>query len=234
MPLPGRFTFRKEVRWAPEPVWTGVENPARMGIRSPDCPASRESLYWLSYIGPPGSVRTWQILKISFRKFSDSPSRSHTVVINLISGKYALSHAWSTHSLRVTCSSQHFLMLPAETFGMFPCFLGKAERERRSNFENLLVVEVWRHTLNYYLFQMKPTRCKLLLSIFISTSLHVSGNCVLIIRRTYCICWLGWDCVSSQPADQTHTEWKIPVSHRYSKFSWWWAHSCLKHVEKLK
>ena len=34
---------------------------------------------------------------------------------------------------------------------------------------------------------MKPTRCTLLLGIFISTSLHVSGNCVPIIRRTYCI-----------------------------------------------
>jgi len=48
------------------------------------------------------------------------------------------------------------------------------------------------------------------------------------------VCWLGW--VSSQPADQTatHIEWKIPVSHRYRKFSWWWAHSCPKHVDKLK
>jgi len=27
----------------------------------------------------------------------------------------------------------------------------------------------------------------LLLSIFISTSVHVSGNCVPIIRETYCI-----------------------------------------------
>ena len=34
---------------------------------------------------------------------------------------------------------------------------------------------------------MKPTRCTLLLSIFISTSVHVSGNYVPIIRRTYCI-----------------------------------------------
>ena len=33
---------------------------------------------------------------------------------------------------------------------------------------------------------MKPTRCTLLLSIFISTSLHVSGNYVPIIRRTCC------------------------------------------------
>ena len=24
----------------------------------------------------------------------------------------------------------------------------------------------------------------------------------------------------------------IPVSHRYSNFSWWWAHGCPKHVEK--
>jgi len=37
----------------------------------------------------------------------------------------------------------------------------------------------------YNLFQIKPTRCTLLLSIFISTSLHVSGNYVPIIRRTY-------------------------------------------------
>jgi len=34
---------------------------------------------------------------------------------------------------------------------------------------------------------MKPTRCILLLSVFISTSLHVSDNYVPIIRRTYCI-----------------------------------------------
>ena len=37
------------------------------------------------------------------------------------------------------------------------------------------------------LFQMKPTRFTLLLSIFISTSLHVSGNCVPINRKTYFI-----------------------------------------------
>ena len=37
------------------------------------------------------------------------------------------------------------------------------------------------------LFQMKPTRCTLLLSTLISTSLHVPGNYVPIIRRTYYI-----------------------------------------------
>ena len=37
------------------------------------------------------------------------------------------------------------------------------------------------------LFQMKPARCTLSLGIFISISLHVSGNYVPVIRRTYCI-----------------------------------------------
>ena len=38
-----------------------------------------------------------------------------------------------------------------------------------------------------FFFPLKPTRCTLLLSIFISTSVHASGNYVPIIRRTYCI-----------------------------------------------
>ena len=39
----------------------------------------------------------------------------------------------------------------------------------------------------YDLFQMKPVRCILFLSTFISTFLHVLGNYMPIIRRTYCI-----------------------------------------------
>ena len=50
-------------------------------------------------------------------------------------------------------------------------------------FRSRLLCFVDRASLNN-LFQMKPTRCALLLSIFISTSLHVSGNYVSIIRRT--------------------------------------------------
>jgi len=34
---------------------------------------------------------------------------------------------------------------------------------------------------------MQPTRCKLRLSTFVSTSLHVLGNYVPIIRIIYCI-----------------------------------------------
>jgi hypothetical protein len=53
---PGRFTpgkdpvsIVKEAGWAPGPVWTGPENLAPTGIRSPDRPARSQSLYRLSY-----------------------------------------------------------------------------------------------------------------------------------------------------------------------------------------
>jgi len=43
------------------------------------------------------------------------------------------------------------------------------------------------HTALYNLFQMKPTWCTLLLGIFTWTSLRGLGNCVPIIKKTYCI-----------------------------------------------
>ena len=58
-PRPGRFTPGKDpapivqqAGWTPRPVWTGAENLATTGIRSPDSPARSESLYLLSYRGP--------------------------------------------------------------------------------------------------------------------------------------------------------------------------------------
>ena len=39
----------QEAGWAPGPVWTGAENLAATGIRSPDRPARSQSLYRLSY-----------------------------------------------------------------------------------------------------------------------------------------------------------------------------------------
>jgi len=55
-PRPGCFNPRKdpvpivqEAGWASGSVWTGAENLAPTGIRSPDRPAPSESLYRLSY-----------------------------------------------------------------------------------------------------------------------------------------------------------------------------------------
>jgi len=42
----------QEAGWAAGPIWTGAENFAHTGIRSPDRPAISESLYRLSYPGP--------------------------------------------------------------------------------------------------------------------------------------------------------------------------------------
>ena len=43
----------QEAEWAPGPVWTGAENLGPAGIRSPERPTRSESLYRLSYPGPP-------------------------------------------------------------------------------------------------------------------------------------------------------------------------------------
>jgi hypothetical protein len=39
-----------EAGWAPGPVWTGAENLAPTGIRSPDRPARSQSLYRPTYL----------------------------------------------------------------------------------------------------------------------------------------------------------------------------------------
>ena len=41
--------FVQEAGWAPGPIWTGAENLAKTGIRSPDRPAHSQSLYRLRY-----------------------------------------------------------------------------------------------------------------------------------------------------------------------------------------
>jgi len=42
----------QEAGWAPGPVWTGAENLASTGIRSPDRPARSQPLYRLRYPDP--------------------------------------------------------------------------------------------------------------------------------------------------------------------------------------
>ena len=93
--------------------------------------------------------------------------------------------------------------------------------QRKIKSKNCILCFVDRASL-YNLFQMKPNRCTLLLSIFISTSLHVSGNYVPIIRTAYCIygtmvffssVWMAVWSADSLP----YRVKKIPVSHRYNK-----------------
>jgi hypothetical protein len=57
---PGKrlVTYFQEAGWDPRPVWTGVENFAPNGIRSPDRPTRSESLYRVGYPGhlPQGVI----------------------------------------------------------------------------------------------------------------------------------------------------------------------------------
>jgi len=94
---------------------------------------------------------------------------------------------------------------------------------------------------------IKPTWCTIFLSIFYLFSLHVSGDYMPIIRRNNCIyatvgtCYSVW-MSGMQGGMKLHSTLhtrqssiqnnKYQVSHKYSCFSWWWAHSSPKHVEK--
>jgi len=48
-PGKGPATLVMEAGWVPEPFWTGAENLASTGTRSPDHPARSESLYHSVY-----------------------------------------------------------------------------------------------------------------------------------------------------------------------------------------
>jgi hypothetical protein len=50
--IPGKdpVPIVQEAGWSPGPVWTGAENLAPTGIRSPDGPACSQSLYRLLYL----------------------------------------------------------------------------------------------------------------------------------------------------------------------------------------
>ena len=58
-PLEDPVSIVQEAGWAPGPVWTGAENLAPNGIRSPDRPARSQSLYWLCY-----PAHNWYIILI--------------------------------------------------------------------------------------------------------------------------------------------------------------------------
>ena len=99
--------------------------------------------------------------------------------------------------------------------------------------------------LQKFFLQINPTICTILLSKFISllymfraNMYPSSGEISVSLRHRYLsLCmggvWsAGWSFTPTSRPDTTHTEWQIPVSHRYRNFSWWWAHGCPKYVEK--
>ena len=65
---PIRVVQEAEAEWAPGTVWTGAENLAATGIRSPDRSARSESLYRLRCLGPQltcNHVYLWYVCVIN-------------------------------------------------------------------------------------------------------------------------------------------------------------------------
>jgi hypothetical protein len=54
--------------WASEPVWTGAENPAPTGIRSPDRPANSDIQYYVTEINleAEDTAAFWCSISVNF------------------------------------------------------------------------------------------------------------------------------------------------------------------------
>jgi len=61
-PWKNTISIVQEAGWAPGPVWTGAENLAPTGIRIPDRPARRQSLYRLRYPAHKNYIVSLQII----------------------------------------------------------------------------------------------------------------------------------------------------------------------------
>ena len=71
------------------PVWTGAENLAPTGIRSPDRPARSQSLYQLSY---PAHVRTLTVSLITRKEKEMVPFGAQICVTHLKKKPFILLH----------------------------------------------------------------------------------------------------------------------------------------------
>ena len=120
--------------------------------------------------------REW-VLCLSYSKYAQILQKSGSRV--KILGARRLT--WSKlHVLGTTCIGCHLAKF-GRPDDLTPCFVHP--------YRTLRLAVKWTEFSRYagLLFQMKPTRCPLILGIFISASVHVSGNYVSIIRRTWCI-----------------------------------------------
>jgi hypothetical protein len=88
--------------WVPGPVWTGAENLASTGIRSPDRPARSQSLYRLSYPAPINSPLI-EILSFQYCIWVCLPNTATAV--------YDVDSVWSSFFYLIHCSCRGLLML---------------------------------------------------------------------------------------------------------------------------
>ena len=128
-----RFTSRDtvpivyEAGCAPGPVWTGVENLAPSGTRSPDSPTRSESLYRLRYLGPYVHITEGMNLKPIKRENSYYRKRqckgcllySFFWVISLASEFYVPTFRNTVFLLHRSCEQE---VLVHTTYEQMECF----------------------------------------------------------------------------------------------------------------
>jgi hypothetical protein len=66
-PGKGPVPIVQEAGWPPGPVWTGAENLAPTGIRSPDRPDRSQSLFYIYYIRIKLFVKETDLFKNNFK-----------------------------------------------------------------------------------------------------------------------------------------------------------------------
>jgi hypothetical protein len=96
---PGRdpVPIVEEAGWAPEPVWTGAENIAPTGIRSPDRPARSQSLYRLSYPVHDRLIWLWSICGMIPTKENRRTRKNSCPRANLTKIQHAM--AWDSNQV---------------------------------------------------------------------------------------------------------------------------------------
>jgi hypothetical protein len=74
-----------------------------------------------------------------------------------------------------------------------------------------------------------------LLYMFWATMCPSSGENTVLMRHLVFVTLYGWlsgENSALRTRQSSIQSDKYQVSHKYSIFSWWWAHSCPKHVQK--
>ena len=90
----------QEAGWAPGTVWTGAENLAPTGVRSPDRPARSESLYRLSYPGPYVRHKSTKVIGANRQRHMSAVSPQLSSTNNLATAQWLRLAKWAPpHSI---------------------------------------------------------------------------------------------------------------------------------------
>ena len=123
-----RYPLHRRLDWRPGPVWTGAENLARTGIRSPDRPARNESLFRLSY--PRTNITSCRPVCLTTRPRTRSKSLQLFCSLHEVTLKLAIwlsqkprtvqSHRWLKADSHIACRA-HAVPLPCRAAKGLEC-----------------------------------------------------------------------------------------------------------------